>query len=336
MVIYQQALGFALLALLLAACSGGGSSSSGSKITLVQGETFTRQISMAKSSYYGSWEGCAQLDCKYTQSGYTSPKQVELRISATTDTRPGTHNVRFYIKSGGSGCAPFVGCIDLPIKTHKTLKFRIKVVAARTQVTASAVHQLPATPRSVWGSDVNGDSRVDIIATSDEKGESSQEPVHLVFLAQADGRFKPAGDFDHADTAVGDDPLDFNNDSLKDVIEVRERTIEVLLGRGNDFFDSSGALTLEFAVGVVSATDINGDGILDLLVAQQVEDALEMPEASAIVVFLGDGVGGFHVSFELSVAAGISGIYGADFDSNGLVDFAVIDAAASELKIYLR
>ena len=144
------------------------------------------------------------------------------------------------------------------------------------------------------------------------------------------------GNIQHQGTLLRGEIIDFNVDLLEDTVRVETQEVHVLLGRGNGIFEISETLYLGFNVGAVSAVDVNGDRILDLLVAEDMIEPLEPSGVSKIKVMIGDGVGGFYDLYTLAVSANISGILGGDFDANGQVPIAIIDAVTNELKIYLR
>jgi hypothetical protein len=176
--------------------------------------------------------------------------------------------------------------------------------------------------------DLNGDGKIDLIATSCDFSSD-----HLnILLGNGDGTFQaqtnagvPAGWMKIAD---------FNRDGKADLVLLRaDDTLAVLLGKGDGTFYSPvyyqvpeepnspclppnpSCIPSDLATG-----DLNGDGKLDLIVANKY---------NTISVFLGNGDGSFQPGVNYDVHAGAFagsnpiGLALGDFDSDGKLDVAV-------------
>src|SRR5581483_369176 len=156
---------------------------------------------------------------------------------------------------------------------------------------SSPLVPLPAgrNPRSVAGGDVNGDGLPDLVSAN------SDDDTLSVFLGNGDGIFRP-----RYDLAVGDQPsavliTDLDADRRLDLVSVNHGsdTLSVFLGNG----------------------DVNGDGIADLVVANQ---GTKRDPGSTLSVLLGDGRGNFLLSRTITVGFEPVAVAVADVTGDGL------------------
>lgn len=151
------------------------------------------------------------------------------------------------------------------------------------------------------GADCDGDGATDLIAAQEGN------PVILVLRSLGDGTFEPpasypllgTGDINNgvsAAVAVGD----MNGDGKLDLValtsgawrDATDNLISVLLGRGDGTFGPAmtsqrEGIRAQDPLGVISLGDVNGDGLLDVVVANNVDDS----GSSSISIFLGLGNG---------------------------------------------
>jgi hypothetical protein len=168
---------------------------------------------------------------------------------------------------------------------------------------------------SVALGDFNHDGHLDI-AVAGGSGVS-------VLLGQGDGTFQPAQSY-----AAGLAPqavalADFDHDNNLDLAvangggdPIPVGTVSILLGKGNGAFQAApsyvvGSYPLSVAVG-----DFNGDGILDLAIADQGSVAL----TGTVSVLLGNGDGTFRLVATLDAGSGANSIVVADFNGDGKPD----------------
>lgn len=164
--------------------------------------------------------------------------------------------------------------------------------------------------------DFNNDDKLDLIA-SDANGFS-------ILLGNGDGTFQngiptasPAGGSTLYALA------DFNHDGKLDVaVVLSPSTCYVFLGKGDGTFEAP--ITSSAAgTGSLSATDINGDGKPDLVLAN----------GNYVAIMLGKGDGTFQTPMRYTVTKGVFGNpVVADFNLDGHLDVA-IGSSSGELTI---
>lgn len=137
-----------------------------------------------------------------------------------------------------------------------------------TQATGSPI-SLGQSLSAIVAGDFNGDGKLDIAVT-----DYSGNAVHIV-LGNGDGTFQPP-----MTIAVGNEPEamvvgDFNNDGRLDlaIVNYGDGTVTLLLGNGGGTFTqaSGSPYLVGKAATAIAAADFNGDGRLDLAVANALD-----------------------------------------------------------------
>jgi hypothetical protein len=217
----------------------------------------------------------------------------KLDIAATNE---GGSNVSIFLGKGdGSfsapvnyvvGLAPFRvmaadfnrdGKIDLAVANQNDNTLSILLGKGDGTFNSAVNYNAGASPDSIASGDLNGDGNLDLVVS--DAGSASGTTVG-VLLGNGDGTFKPLVSY-----AAGNEPTsvvlgDFNIDGKLDIVSTdfssgaiggagEGTAISLLLGNGDGTFQSP----VQYSVGIgpvnVVAADLNGDGSLDLVTANE-------------------------------------------------------------------
>jgi hypothetical protein len=185
------------------------------------------------------------------------------------------------------------------------------------------VPRMGSYPSSVCAADVNGDGKLDLIcANSGNPGVNTL----TVFTNNGTGGFVIASTL-----IVGGNPdsvcaADVNGDGKMDLICANSDydskalgfTLSVLTNNGTGGFVTSSTISLRQFLSSVCAADVNGDGKVDLICANQA--------SSTLTVLTNDGTGGFVIASSPVVRGGPPFVCAADVNGDGKVDLICANA----------
>jgi hypothetical protein len=182
-------------------------------------------------------------------------------------------------------------------------------------------------PSAVAVGDFNGDGTPDLAVTN------GSFPVGTVsiLLGNGDGTFQSAAsyivDTGPSAVAVGD----FNGDGTPDLAVTNGSfpvgTVSILLGNGDGTFQPAQSYAVGYQPSAVALADCNGDGILDLVVANY--------GSGTIAILLGNGEGSFPAPQNSSVGGRPRCVAVGDFNGDGIPDLAVANVGSNSVSILL-
>jgi hypothetical protein len=128
-----------------------------------------------------------------------------------------------------------------------------------------------STARWVAAADFNGDGYLDLAVVND-----SVASTVLIFLGDSNGTFQPHVDYPIGGPATAVIVGDFNGDGKLDLASANfsdggGNTVSILLGNGDGTFQTHVEYMTGSGPDQLAAADFNGDGRLDLAVANQVD-----------------------------------------------------------------
>jgi len=175
--------------------------------------------------------------------------------------------------------------------------------------------------------DFNGDGKLDFVVANYSGNNVS------VFLGNGDGTFQPAVNY-----AVGQNPTsvavaDFNRDGKLDLAVSNQNcngslpcvtgTISILLGNGDGTFAAHVDYDAGMSPNWVTVGDFNGDGKLDLAVANG--DVACVGCQSGFTILLGNGDGTFRAPATIFGGLNPDSIATADLNGDGKLDLILLD-----------
>jgi hypothetical protein len=243
-------------------------------------------------------------------------------IQVATGKGDGTFNapVQSTFRGAVVGAADFNGDGNpdaIAVSTFTTSAGRSFVILPGTGSTALGAPRTvgPAFESSfALSADMNGDGRRDLI-TEGTNGVA-------VYPGNGDFTFGTPARLDDFNGPVEGIVADFNGDGKRDLAIVNfVSSVSIFMNQGALLF-SAADIPLGKQVFDATATDVNGDGRVDLLVSGgRVEDSSDFG-SGVVLVLPGNGNGTFQTPVEHPVANGPAQIVAGDFNRDGLADIA--------------
>ena len=189
------------------------------------------------------------------------------------------------------------------------------------QVATFTTQRYPLLGNTHIAADFNGDGRPDLAGA----GANAVS----VMLGNGDGTFRPKTDFPVGTQTQAVAAGDFNNDSRVDLVVTLNSpqfSLALLTGTGTGTFNAPTFFpnTSGFDSPAIVATDLNGDGRLDLVVMHNIA-CFTAPcrAARSITILLGNGNGTFQTPSEIDVGTGPYSMAVVDLNRDGIKDVAI-------------
>jgi len=197
----------------------------------------------------------------------------------------------------------------------------------------ATVGSSPATarqPQAIAVGDLNGNGTADLAVANNQDNNVS------ILLGNTNGTFSAASP---ASVAVGTKPTgvaiaNLNGDTFPDLAVTNappgantNGSVSILTGNGNGTFTAGTPVTVAQQPSAVVARDLNGDGKVDLVVANQ--------GGNSISVALGNGNGTFGTPSSIAVGSGPSALAAGDLNGDGKLDLVVANGGANTVSILL-
>jgi Bacterial Ig-like domain (group 3)/FG-GAP-like repeat len=192
--------------------------------------------------------------------------------------------------------------------------------------TAYANYSAGTSPHSVAVGDFNGDGVPDLVVAN--YGSNSVS----VLLGKGNGSFGNATDY-----AAGAYPIsvavgDFNKDGFLDVAVADNNnnqapgSLSILLGKGDGTLQAPVSYGSQGSPYFVAVADLNGDGILDAVVANH---------GAEVAVYLGNGNGTFAPAEFYPAGGNPQSVAIADFNGDSVPDLAVANSLSNDISILI-
>ena len=186
-----------------------------------------------------------------------------------------------------------------------------------------------SSPISVTAADVNGDGKVDLISAN--WGSAGGGNTLTILTNNGSGGFVLA-----SSPIVGNGPYsvvasDVNGDGKVDLVCANRgsgsgNTLTVLTNSGSATFGSNATINVGNGVISVAASDVNGDGKVDLISANLNDSTLS--------VLTNNGSGGFVLATNLSVGNSPNSVTAADVNGDGKVDLISPSGGNNSLYVF--
>jgi flagellin-like hook-associated protein FlgL len=219
------------------------------------------------------------------------------------------------------------GIIDVAVSTESSQAVNVLLGNSDGSFRAGNVIDVGSNAGHLEVGDFNDDGVLDIISSGDGG-------VVSMLLGHGDGSFQTPVAYQGSSSQDTDELKvgDFNNDGALDLVvtNVSNASLTVLIGNGDGTLKAFTEISAPGEAPVhVEVADFDGNGALDILSAG----------ANNPVINFGNGDGSFQASVSIAIAGGgalgVGGLFVADFNGDGALDFVNSDFNGNSISILL-
>lgn len=224
------------------------------------------------------------------------------------------------------------GILDLVVPNVSATTVSVLLGKGDGTFQTQSQYQAGYAPIAVGVGDFNGDGKLDLAVVNNGNDSNGQPGTVTILLGKGDGTFTTGKTFDTGDgpnsVAIGD----FNGDgkldlALSDYNVSFGNSVAVLLGKGDGTFGTYKSYDTGNAPEQVVTADVNHDGALDLMTANEVDETVS--------VLLGNGDGTFQTHVDYAVGKEPLSLDVADLNGDGHPDLAVVNLGSDSVSVLL-
>ena len=198
----------------------------------------------------------------------------------------------------------------------------VSVLLGQTDGTLGSKTDFPLqdSPLVLVAGDFNGDAKIDVAVTAGNGVE--------VLLGNGDGTLGAPVTYPSTNAPVLLAVADFNHDGKLDLVTGGScgntcGFVSVLLGDGDGTFQAGTSISAGGVPSAFTVSDLNGDGIPDLALANMVTDSVVGGTPGVVSILLGNGDGSFKTPVNYDSGTNIAGIAAGDVTGDKVPDLIV-------------
>ena len=233
------------------------------------------------------------------------------------------------------------GSVDLAITNSTDSANTLSILLGDGDGTFTDSGENPATgsvPFGIIAADFDADGNMDLAITN--YGDSGAGTTMSVFIGSGDGTFVAKVDYTTETGPISLSSADFNNDGYLDIanVNINSRSVSIFLGIGDGTFQdqvssSTGADETKNGPTGIAIADFNGDANMDVAVSNY---GLSIGKTISILLGIGDGTFDTKTYYDVASNGRPSGITAGDFETDGDIDLATANYAASSISVLLN
>src|SRR5437764_11058212 len=191
---------------------------------------------------------------------------------------------------------------------------------------AARMFDVGLRPFSAIVNDFNGENKLDLVVANEGSHPDHDGGGVSVFLGKGDGTFQAGANY--AGTNLSTVTAgDLNRDSKPDlIVAYADGRVSMLLGNGDGTFQAGSNSSAGTNPVFVAVSDFNGDGKLDLAIANS--------GSGNVSVLLGRGDGTFRAAVGYDAGSGPQFVAVGDFNGDGKLDLAVANMGTYDQSTY--